>query len=70
MKMVGDAVSRKLAFDGVGSVEISIKQSGNKLRLVRNLKLEKSVVSVSDYANYRQLIATWQSVDKVLLRSK
>ena len=70
MKMVGKAVSQKLAFDGIGSVEISIKQSGKKLRVVRNLKLEKSVVPVSDYAQYRQLIAAWQSVDKVLLRSK
>lgn len=70
MKMVGKTVARKLTFEGVGSVEISIKQSGNKLRVVRNLKLEKSVVAVSDYANYRQLVSTWQSVDKVLLRSK
>ena len=70
MKMVGNAVSRKLAFEGVGSMEISIKQSGQKLRVVRNLKLEKSVVPAADYANYRQLLAAWQGVDQVLLRSK
>ena len=70
LKMVGGNISRKLAFDGVGSVEYIVKQSGTKLRLVRNLKIEKSLISVDDYAKYRQLMAVWQSVDEVLLRAK
>lgn len=70
VKMVGGKISRKLAFDGIGSVEFTVKQSGNKLRIVRNLKVEKSLIPVEDYAKYRQLMALWQSVDAVLLRAK
>ena len=70
LKMVGKTVSRKLAFDGIGKVEVSIKQSGKKLVVDRKLKIEKSTIDTAEYANFRQLIATWQSVDKVLLQSK
>ncbi len=70
VKMVGGKISQKLAFDGLGSVEFTVKQSGNKLRIVRNLKVEKSLIPVEDYANYRQLMVVWQSVDDVLLRAK
>ncbi len=70
VKMVGKSIKRKLAFDGLGSVEFTVKQSGNKLRIVRNLKVEKSLIPVEDYANYRQLMVVWQSVDDVLLRAK
>ena len=62
--------NRSLAFEGVGSVQITIKQSGKKLHVVRKIKLEQTVVPVSDYSRYRQLLTLWQSVDKVLLRSK
>jgi hypothetical protein len=70
VKMVGAASNRSLSFDGVGSVQVSVKQSGKKLRVVRKLKLEQTVVPVSDYNRYRQLIALWQETDRVLLRSK
>lgn len=70
VKMVGGNISRKLSFDGVGSVEYTVKQSGTKLRIVRNLKVEKSLIPVEDYAKYRQLMAVWQGVDYVMLRTK
>lgn len=70
LKMVGNAVNQTLNFDGVGSVKISIKQSGKKIRVIRNLKLDKSTIAPSDYAPYRQLLTAWQNIDKVLLRSK
>lgn len=70
VKMMGTKVNEKLTFDGVGSVQVSIKQSGKKLIVVRKLKLEKSIVPVSDYENYRKLLAVWQSHDSVMLRSK
>jgi hypothetical protein len=34
---------------------------------VRNLKLEKSLISPAEYAAYRQLVAAWQSYNTVLL---
>lgn len=69
MKMLEKNVSKKLSFDGIGSLEISVKQSGNKLKVVRNLKLEKSLISPSEFASYRQLLATWQTSDVIMLKS-
>ena len=70
VKMVGGNISRKLSFPGIGKVEVSVKQSGKKLRIVRSLKVEKSLIPVSDYENYRKLMSVWQSLDGILLRAK
>ena len=70
MKMVGSTVNENLTYNGIGSVKISIKQKGKKLIVERKLKLEKSLITTADYTNFRSLIATWQSNDKVLLRNK
>lgn len=70
MKLMGDGISEKLDFQGVGSLEISIKQSGKKLKVNRRLIIEKSLISLRDYANYRRLVSTWQSVDHLTFRSK
>ena len=68
VKMLEKNISKKLAFDGIGSVEVTVKQSGSRLKVVRNLKLDKSLVSVAEYAQYRRLIALWQTTDVVMLR--
>lgn len=68
VKMVENKIVKKLAYEGVGTLEISIRQSGSKLKVVRNLKLDKSIITPSEYAAYRQLIATWQTTNEVLLR--
>lgn len=70
VNLVGGSVSDKLSFDGIGSMQVSVKQSGKTLKVERKLKLEKSVVPVEDYANYRKLLATWQSHTGATLRSK
>lgn len=70
VKMVGDNIDRSLAYEGVGSVSVSVKQSGSKLRVVRSLTLDQSVVPVSDYARYRELLTLWQGVESVTLKSK
>ena len=70
MKLVGGNIERKANFQGLGSVEVSVKQSGKKLRVVRKLKIDKSLIPVEDYSNYCTLLAKWQGVDKVLLRVK
>ena len=69
MKLIR-GVERILSFDGIGSMQVMVKQSGKKLRVVRKLKLEQTVVPVSDYGRYRQLLTLWQEVDGLLLRSK
>ena len=70
VKLVGGKISRKLSFDGIGSVEISVKQSGSKIKVVQNLKLDKSLIPVNEYESFRQLMVTWQSVGSLQLRSK
>ncbi|MGX8713174.1 MAG: DUF3857 domain-containing protein [bacterium] len=69
VKLVGGAISHKLS-NAVGNLEISIKQSGKKIKVIRNLTIDKSVIAVDQYADYRSLIALWQSVDSLLLRKK
>ena len=70
VKLVGGSVSDKLSFDGIGTMQVSVKQSGKTLKVERKLKLEKSVVPVEDYANYRKLLAAWQSHTGATLRTK
>lgn len=70
VKLMGGTVNDKLSFDGVGSMQVTMKQNGTKLTVTRKLKLEKSLVPVEDYANYRKLIVAWQSHDKLMLRMK
>ena len=70
LKLVGSPQDIDLAFEGVGSVKMSIRQKGKNLNVTRNLKLEQSVVPPADYARFRQLIAAWQSIDQLLLERK
>jgi hypothetical protein len=70
MKMVKGATSNSITYEGVGSVDIVMKQSGKKLHVVRNLSLEQSIVPVTDYAKYRQLLTIWQGAESILLQSK
>lgn len=70
MKMVKGTTSNSITYEGVGSVDIVMKQSGKKLHVVRNLSLEQSIVPVSDYAKYRQLLTIWQGAESILLQSK
>ena len=70
VKLLGGNVNEKLSFDGIGSMQVSVKQSGKTLKVERKLKLEKSTIAVEDYANYRKLLATWQSIGGAMLRAK
>lgn len=70
VKLIGGSVNDKLSFDGIGSMEVSVKQSGKNLKVVRKLKIDKSLIPVEDYSNYRKLIAAWQSHTSMMLRAK
>ena len=70
MKLVGGKKSRSASHDGIGSVELVVKQSGTTLKVTRRLKLQSRLVEPADYARYRELIATWQSLDHILLQQK
>ena len=70
MKLIGSGTDIKLDYPGVGKLEIRVKQSGKKLQVVRNLNLVQTMVPAEEYARYRELVATWQSVESVLLKTK
>ena len=72
LKMVGNGVNQELNFPGIGSMKVSAKQSGKKIKVVRSLKIEKSVISPDEYSQYRQLLAAWQTLETqpLLLRTK
>ncbi len=70
VKMVGKAIDEGKAYEGVGSLTVSVKQSGKKLVVSRSLVLENSIVEPQHYAQYRDLLATWQSYNHITLRSK
>jgi hypothetical protein len=70
VKLLGGSIDRSLSHEGIGQVKVSVKQSGNKLRVVRSLKLEPTIVEAKDYANYRALLVMWQGVEPLLFRAK
>ncbi len=72
LKMVGGKIEQSIDFPGIGSMKISAKQSGKKIKVIRSLKIEKRIISPEEYNNYRQLLATWQSFEErsILLRAK
>ena len=70
MKMVGHNSTQTLNFDGIGSLELTVKQSGKKLHVVRKMKLDKSLVAPEDYNSYRQILSAWQSFGPILLQQK
>lgn len=70
VKLVGGSIDRSLSHEGIGQVKVSVKQSGNKLRVVRSLKLAPTIVQAKDYADYRALLVMWQGVEPLLFRAK
>lgn len=72
MKLVGKFQDQVLDYPGICKMQVSIKQSGKSLKVERTLKVEKSIISTTDYARYRQVLASWQNLAKqpLMLRSK
>ena len=72
IKMVGGEVNQSLDFPGIGSLTVTVEQSGKKINVVRNLKIDHSIIKVEEYARFRQLLATWQTLEQqaILLRKK
>ena len=70
LKLLGGNVHKEISYEGVGSLQIDIKQKGKNVKATCYLKLEQSVVGPSDYAKYRELVATWQTLTTVVLHKK
>lgn len=72
IKLVGGEVNQTLDYPGIGSLTVTVEQSGKKINVVRNLKIDHSTIKVEEYARFRQLLATWQAFESqsILLRKK
>ena len=66
-KLVGDKIEASKKASGIGEVSISIKQKGNTLEIKRNLVIEKDIISVEDYKDFREIIQIWGSYSQVQL---
>lgn len=45
----------------IGSVRISIKQNGDIVKIYRELKLNKSLITPSEYPDFRKIVNTWMN---------
>lgn len=72
LKLVGGEVNQSLDFPGIGSLTVTVEQSGKKIKVIRNLKVDHSTIKPEEYARFRQLLATWQTLERqaLLLRKK
>ena len=67
LKLVGGDIIRKASHDGIGRVEVSIRQKGDKIKVVRRIKIEKTLIPVEEYAKFRELLTTWNGDTGILL---
>ena len=65
-----EAASREVSAEGIGTMRISMKQSGRKLRVQRTLQLEAETVPAARAGELRSLLAPLQATTHVLLQSK
>ncbi len=59
LKLVGGDIIRKASHDGIGRVEVSIRQKGDKIKVARRIKIEKTLIPVEEYTKFRELLTTW-----------
>ena len=67
LKLVGGDIIRKASHEGIGNVEVSILQKGDKLKVVRRIKIEKTLIPVEEYSKFRELLTTWNGDTGILL---
>lgn len=67
-KMVGEDVNIDYTLQNVGSINIIIKQKGNRLLITRSLRILKSDISNTDYKDFRQLMGDWSSHREILIK--
>lgn len=70
LQLIGGNVKQSQSFDGVGKVEIVVKQSGRKLSITRKLTLEKDVIMPTDYPSFVKLMQLWSQYRELYLKTK
>ena len=70
LQLIGGNVKQSLSFDGVGKVEIVVKQSGRKLSISRKLTLEKDIIMPTDYPSFLKLMQLWSQYRELYFKTK
>lgn len=68
VKMISKNVKIEQKEDGIGSVEIKIRQDGNKLTIVRHLTIMTDLITVDQYDEFRELVQIWNSNKELLFK--
>lgn len=61
VKMIGKNVNIHKSENGIGSVEITIKQIGNKLTINKHLAITTDTINPEQYKKFRELVKLWYS---------
>lgn len=64
-KLIGGEVNVEISKYDLGSVNVIIKQKGNRLLVTRNLQLRKAIITPADYPAFRQLMNAWYSHQEI-----
>ena len=68
--LMGGDVNVDYSLPEVGSVNIIVKQKGNRLLITRSLRLRKAVIEQKNYNDFRRLMIDWNSFRELLFRTK
>ena len=70
VKLLGGDVDVDYTLPEVGSINIIVKQKGNRLLITRSLRLRKAVIGQKDYNDFRRLMIDWTSFREFLFNEK
>lgn len=70
VKMIGKSVKINQSENGIGSIEITIKQIGNKLTINRHLTITTDTIKPEQYKEFRELVKLWYSNNKLYFKQK
>ena len=56
--------------DGLGAISISVKQSGNVVTVEKHMKVDKDLIEVSQYEDFRKMMIDWQQFNTLYFKFK
>ena len=68
--LMGGDVNIDYSLPEVGSINIIVKQKGNRLLITRSLRLRSAVIQQKNYNDFRRLMIDWNSFRELLFRTK
>lgn len=51
----------------IGTAEVAVEKVGDKIKIVRTLRLKKQLITPAEYPAYYRLMAEWMGIDKTTL---